>query len=59
MLGGIMGMMGGPMGMLSQVMQTVQQMQQQQGSEGCSEGGPKDPGQMFQKILQQLTQGQG
>jgi hypothetical protein len=54
-----MGMMGGPMGMLSQVMQTVQQMQQQQGSEGCSEGGKNDPTQMFQHIMQQLTQGQG
>jgi hypothetical protein len=59
-----MGMMGGggPMGILNQVMQTIQQMQQQQGSSecgGCSEGGQQDPGQMFQQILQQLTQGQG
>jgi hypothetical protein len=62
MLGGIMGMLGGgggPMGMISQLMQTVQQMQPQQsgGSDQCSQGGGQnDPAQMFQQILQQLTQ---
>ncbi len=62
MLGGIMGMMGGggPMGMINKLMQSVQQMQPQQGGESgqCSEGGGKnDPAQMFQQIMQQLTQG--
>ena len=59
-LGGIMG--GGPMGMLNQIMQMVQQMQPQQSGESgqCSQGGGQnDPAQMFQQIMQQLTQGQG
>ena len=30
-----------------------------QGSGQCSQGGQNDPAQMFQQILQQLTQGQG
>jgi hypothetical protein len=49
------------MGMINQIMQMVQQMtQQQQGSEQCSQGGGgNDPAQMFQQVLQQLTQGQG
>jgi hypothetical protein len=39
-------------------------MTQQKGSEcgqsgQCSQGGQNDPAQMFQQILQQLTQGQG
>jgi hypothetical protein len=56
-----MGLMGGggPMGMINQLMQTVQQMQPQQSGESgqCAEGGGKnDPAQMFQQILQQLTQ---
>ena len=57
------GAMGGPMmGILNQLMQSVTQMQhQQQTSEcgQCSQGGQNDPAQMFQQILQQLTQGQG
>jgi hypothetical protein len=56
-----MGLMGGggPMGMINTLMQSMQQMQSQQGGESgqCSEGGGKnDPAQMFQKIMQQLTQ---
>jgi len=56
-----MGMMGGggPMGMIQQLMQTVQQMQPQQseGADQCSQGGGQtDPAQMFQQIMQQLTQ---
>jgi hypothetical protein len=51
------------MGMINQIMQMVQQMQKQQGSDGtgqCDQGGGKnDPAQMFQQILQQLTQGGG
>jgi hypothetical protein len=59
-----MGMMGGggPMGMIQQLMQSVQQMSSQQsgGADQCSQGGGQnDPTQMFQQILQQLTQGQG
>ena len=57
-LGSIMGG-GGPMGILNQLMQMVQQMQPQQSGESgqCSEGGGQnDPAQMFQQILQQLTQ---
>ena len=58
---GIMSMMGGggPMGMINQLMQSVQQMQpQQSGDSGqCSQGGGQnDPAQMFQQIMQQLTQ---
>jgi hypothetical protein len=56
-----MGMMGGggPMGMINKIMQQVQQMQPQQseGADQCSQGGGKnDPAQMFQQIMQQLTQ---
>jgi hypothetical protein len=50
------------MAMLNQIMQMVQQMQPQQGGESgqCSQGGGQnDPAQMFQQIMQQLTQGQG
>ena len=56
---------GGPMGMINQLMQMLQQLQQQQGGESgqcgrCSDGGQNpDPAQMFQHILQELTQGQG
>jgi hypothetical protein len=44
--------------MINKVMQSVQQMQSQQGGESgqCSEGGKNDPAQMFQQIMQQLTQ---
>jgi hypothetical protein len=61
MLGGIMGMMGGGGGMdiIGKLMQMVEQMKpQQSGDSGqCSEGGGQnDPAQMFQQILQQLTQ---
>jgi len=61
MIGAAMSLMGGgcPMGMINKVMQAVQQMQSQQGGESgqCSEGGGKnDPAQMFQQIMQQLTQ---
>jgi hypothetical protein len=45
--------------MIQQLMQTVEQMKPQQGGESgqCSEGGGQnDPAQMFQQILQQLTQ---
>jgi hypothetical protein len=57
MLGGIMGG-GGPMGMINKIMQAVEQMKPQQGGESgqCSEGGKNDPAQMFQQIMQQLTQ---
>ncbi|WKA30058.1 hypothetical protein [Bradyrhizobium roseum] len=47
------------MGMINQVMKAVEQMKPQQGGESgqCSEGGGKnDPAQMFQQIMQQLTQ---
>ena len=38
----------------------MQQQQQQAGEFGqCSQGGQNDPAQMFQQIMQQLTQGQG
>jgi hypothetical protein len=50
---------GGPMGMIQKLMQQVQQMQPQQsgGSDQCSQGGGQnDPAQMFQQIMQQLTQ---
>jgi hypothetical protein len=50
------------MGMLNQIMQMVQQQtQSQQSSESgqCDQGGKNDPAQMFQQLLQQLTQGQG
>jgi hypothetical protein len=50
------------MGIIQQLMQSVQQTQSQQsgGADQCSQGGGQnDPAQMFQQILQQLTQGQG
>jgi hypothetical protein len=50
------------MSMINQIMQMVQQMQPQQSGESgqCSQGGGQtDPAQMFQKVLEQLTQGQG
>ena len=63
MIGGIMSMMGGggPMGMINQLMQSMQQQTQQSGeSDQCSQGGGQnDPAQMFQQILQQMTQGGG
>ena len=59
-MGGIMSLMGGggPMGMINQVMKAVEQMKSQQGGESgqCSQGGQNDPAQMFQQIMQQLTQ---
>jgi hypothetical protein len=59
MIGAAMGLMGGGgAGMIDKVMQAVQQMKSQQGGESgqCSEGGKNDPAQMFQQIMQQLTQ---
>ena len=56
------------MGMLNQIMQMLQQQTQTQqsdessqcgGSSQCGQGGQNDPAQMFQQLLQQLTQAQG
>ena len=48
--------LGGIMGIAQQV---IQQIIQQQGCDGAQGGqcGQNDPAQMFQQILQQLTQG--
>jgi hypothetical protein len=49
---------GGGMDIISKLLQTVQpQPQQSEGADQCSQGGGKNPAEMFQQILQQFTPG--